>query len=327
MLSYMRPAFSEVESEFIEEFIWPLGVEKDEFGNLLIEIGDKNNVMWSCHTDTVHTSQGYQDLFVDTHNNDHVVSNKNCLGADDTSGIWLMTEMIKANKPGLYIFHRAEEIGAKGSMFIADHKSSILNGIDFAIALDRKLENSLVTHQMGSRTASDAFGKSLIEQIPYLKLDDTGMFTDTYSYETLIPECTNISVGYNKQHTPNEYQSISYLLKIRESLLNLDYSKFVVDRDPNDVSNVWNEKLDSSYYDSLYHKFINSDNISKYKKIKDDYYGASQLDEDERLALINQHLDEKEELEEFIKNNPDITAQVLYSYYQIRVEDIIDYLH
>jgi hypothetical protein len=293
MLSHMRPAFSETDESFIEDYIRPLGVDQDDYGNLFLEIGDKNDVMWSCHTDTVHNKAGYQELFLDD-TSERVWSEANCLGADDTTGVWLMIEMIKAKKPGIYFFHRAEEQGARGSNFILNHNIKFLENINYAIALDRKGYNSFVTHQMGERTASDKFGNSLIEQLPFLKLDDTGLFTDTYTYSNVIPECTNISVGYYGQHTKNEYQSIPFMLKLREGLLALDYAKFVVDRDP---------KVVEDKFDQLMFGRNNEDLMTKHFN----------------------RMEEKEDLAEFIKNNPDLVASVLYSYYDIKIDDLIDF--
>ena len=44
--------------------------------------------------------------------------NNECLGGDDGTGVWLMTKLIEAGVPGRYIFHRAEEVGGRGSGWI-----------------------------------------------------------------------------------------------------------------------------------------------------------------------------------------------------------------
>ena len=106
MLRTCRPHNSKAEKRFIKEHIDPLGVERDGFGNLYKRIkGVGDSILWSCHTDTVHIKGGKQNI----QKRKGVVSlvpdsKANCLGADDTAGIWLMREMILAGKPGLYIF-------------------------------------------------------------------------------------------------------------------------------------------------------------------------------------------------------------------------------
>ena len=64
MLTYKRPAGSATEQEFIARFIYPLEPWKDSYGNLIIQVGDHPNILWSCHTDTVHQVGGRQRTFV-----------------------------------------------------------------------------------------------------------------------------------------------------------------------------------------------------------------------------------------------------------------------
>lgn len=231
MLTYARPAGSASETAFIRAFIEPLGVNRDGAGNLIKRIGTAP-VLWSCHTDTVHKTGGRQDIAT----YDGTVglmagSTSSCLGADDTAGVWLMSEMILANVPGLYIFHRAEEIGGIGSRFIADKTPALLSGIDYAIALDRKGTGSVITHQMG-RCCSDAFAVSLAAALGgQFVPDDTGLFTDTANYTGLIGECTNLSVGYEKAHSAKEWLDVDFLFSLRDTLIHLDHSAIVLSRE------------------------------------------------------------------------------------------------
>lgn len=237
MLTYRRPHESKAEEKFIATFIEPLGVERDALGNMWKRIaGPGDDIMWSSHTDTMHSKGGTQAI---VKKRDIVKLNKrskaNCLGADDTAGIWLMVEMIKAGKPGLYIFHRGEEVGGLGSDYIATHTPKKLDGVRAAIALDRKGYRSVITHQ-GSRCCSDAFADSLAGAISLgMVSDDTGLFTDTANYTHLIPECTNLSVGYERQHTAKETLDVAFLCQLLHSLLRLDTSKLVIERDPAEV--------------------------------------------------------------------------------------------
>lgn len=233
MLAYKRPSGSKTERKFIRQYILPLGVQTDRAGNLFKLIGP-TNVLWSCHTDTVHKQGGTQ--FVDVQGTAAYLpkaSASNCLGADDTAGVWLMCEMIRANKPGLYVFHRGEEIGLVGSSHIASRTPELLAGIDIAIALDRKGTSDVITFQQGERCASESFAESLSEGLgmAYRPSPD-GVWTDTASYMKLVPECTNISVGYYGQHTKGELQDLGHLAEMLEALLAMDTSKLAVARDP-----------------------------------------------------------------------------------------------
>jgi hypothetical protein len=232
MLSYRRPAGSKTEKEFIDRFISPLGTAVDPYGNHVLRIAD-DDVLWSSHTDTVHMKAGYQKVSFDGRIASLPKNSKSdCLGADCAAGVWIMTEMIKAGVPGLYVFHFAEEIGAVGSKAILKNTPEFLSGIQAAIAFDRRGIDSVITHQ-GKRCCSDAFGLSLAAQLPpRFKLDPTGVFTDTRIYMPVVPECTNISVGYVNEHHPIETLDLAHLLELRDYMVKIDASKFVIERDP-----------------------------------------------------------------------------------------------
>ncbi len=235
MLSHGRPAYSSAEKAFIRKYITPLGVERDGVGNCIKRIGD-SPVLWSCHTDTVHWRGGFQNIeyhegFVSLAPN----AMASCLGADCTAGVWLMTEMIKAEVPGLYIFHRGEEVGGVGSMHIANKTPELLKDIKCAIAFDRFGYDSIITHQM-SRCCSDVFAKSLADTIGLnQKCDDGGTFTDTANYVDLIGECTNISVGYFGQHGKKERQDVDFLTSLLSSLLRFTPDNLVYERKPGEI--------------------------------------------------------------------------------------------
>lgn len=234
MLSYRRPAGSKSERDFITRFLEPLGVKEDAFGNQILVVGeDSPTVLWSSHTDSVHSKTGFQlTKFDGKYISLPEKSRSNCLGADDAAGVWIMTEMIKANIPGLYIFHYGEEIGCLGSHDISEKSSGILEGIQAAIAFDRRGTQSVITHQ-GGRCCSDNFGLSLAAQLPTrFGLDPTGVLTDTRIYMRQVPECSNISVGYYSEHQRTECLNVKHLFELRDHMVNIDTSKFVIERDP-----------------------------------------------------------------------------------------------
>jgi hypothetical protein len=51
------------------------------------------------------------------------------------------------------------------------------------------------------------------------KLDPTGIYTDTAEFFEIVPNCTNISVGYENEHTKKETLNKSYIEALRDSLL------------------------------------------------------------------------------------------------------------
>jgi len=247
ILSHRRPHAGETEEKFIASWIDTIaGMKVDGFGNRYIRIGD-SPVMWSCHTDTVHTDEGYQAVHV-TDDFVHLTKKERkgnrgwraCLGADDGAGIYLCIKMIEREIPGLYVFHRGEEIGGLGSGWAAVHaEPDFFEGITMAIALDRKGYDSVTTYQ-GPRCCSNKFAQALADQLGgEFKPDSTGLFTDTANYTSLIPECTNLSVGYFRQHGPQEVQNYKFLDALLEQLCELNIKELPIDRDVSDHDYAW----------------------------------------------------------------------------------------
>lgn len=230
MLSFKRPSFSATEQAFCNLFIKPLPTAvQDTAGNWIVQIGNASDhrTLFSSHTDTVHTEEGFQRvvfrngiIFIPKRQR----GKTSCLGADCTAGVWLMIEMIKAKIPGLYIFHTGEECGGVGAYHILHNAFHFLKDIDIAIAFDRQGTSSVVTHQI-FQTASSEFANSLADLLsedwPENRWtpDAGGIFTDTRIYASVVPECTNISVGYSHAHTPLETQDFNFLLRLRDQLI------------------------------------------------------------------------------------------------------------
>jgi hypothetical protein len=238
MHEYMRPAFSKWDNKFVGRFIKPVNPIFDACGNAIVDIGENPTVIWSSHTDTVHSHQGKQALTI-TEN--HILKlakdeKSNCLGADDTVGVWIMLEMIKAGVAGRYIFHRGEEKGCIGSNWILKNRPKTLEGIQMAIAFDRRGTTDVINRQRGSECCSWAFADSLCDELNKtgMKFKQTsGVYTDTAVYIDKIPECTNISVGYEGAHGSHESTNLDFALDLRDIMLTLDVSKLKVKRDPN----------------------------------------------------------------------------------------------
>jgi len=127
-----------------------------------------------------------------------------------------MMEMVLAGVEGLYVWHAGEERGCLGSNYVAGETPEVLDGIQYAIAFDRRGTESIITHQLGRETCSEAFAVSLGAALNLLLLpDDGGVYTDTEVYADDVPECTNVSVGYEGQHGPRETQDLDFALLLR----------------------------------------------------------------------------------------------------------------
>ena len=219
--------------------------EPDEHGNYVTQVGYEPHLCFTAHHDTVHKTEGMQKIVV-TNDIVSVADSKtsNCLGADCTTGIYIMLHMIEAGIEGTYVVHAAEEVGCKGSAALVDDMPDWMMYTKAVISFDRYGDKSVITHQMGMRTASDEFARSFSDalKMPQLKPDDGGSYTDSNEYSMLIPECTNISVGYYGQHGVNETQDLEYLDQLIAALETADWSKLVFKRDPSVVESLYYNK-------------------------------------------------------------------------------------
>lgn len=237
ILSYRREHNSKGEQQFIQDYM----VDFDPICNTKGEViafrhenkieGAKTNILWTSHIDTVHHTEPHrvkQEVWIDDLSKTAFVNHdQDCLGADDGTGVWLMLEMIKHKVHGTYLFFRGEERGCIGSKEMVAEYSEYLAEFDCAVAFDRKGFDSVITHQQSSRCCSDEFGTALANIFSTdrdnFKLDNGGVFTDTAEFVHLIPECTNISVGYLSQHSSKETQDIKFAERLRDTLVNTQW--------------------------------------------------------------------------------------------------------
>lgn len=255
ILSWARPHKSECERRFAREFLDTVpGMQQDSFGNRWLDIGSEPVALWSCHIDTVAAKGGHQLLDYSPATGIVKLANGKAgmsLGADDGAGVWIMLQMIQAKRPGRYIFHRGEEVGCLGSRHILRHSRGLLQGIQMAVAFDRKGFHDIITWQSSGKTASDEFAWSLAAQLGKVdglrfEPDPTGIFTDTDTYAGVIAECSNLSVGYEGNHGPRETLNVDHCHRLLEAMLRLDTKDLTVAREPGD-SGLDHYGMQSSY--------------------------------------------------------------------------------
>lgn len=226
MLTYCRPHGSKGEEEFVERFLMPYHPEKfitlQGLGLAYVVKVDNTPMLWSSHVDTVHSmsAPARQKIVYDEDMGIIYKDDGAPLGADDGAGVWLLLEMIDARVPGTYIFHRGEERGGIGSHGMAETFRPWLEKFRWAVAFDRRGTGDVITTQYGGRTASDDFAQAFADE---LKLDYEpcahGVFTDTANYAEIIYECSNVSVGYDAEHTGSETLDVEHLVKLRDAVI------------------------------------------------------------------------------------------------------------
>jgi hypothetical protein len=222
-----------------EEDIFPLlndELQKDEFGNLFIKIGE-SDVMFTSHLDTATSALTSVNHIFD--GKIIKTDGKSILGADDKAGVTIMLYMIENKIPGLYYFFLGEEVGCIGSKKVANKlKTEKIEGINKVISFDRRGTDSVITFQSSQRCCSEKFGEELSKQLNLAdetfsyKNDPTGILTDSVQFIKIYSECTNISVGYRSEHTFSEQQDIEHLTKLAEACLKVDWNSLPVERDP-----------------------------------------------------------------------------------------------
>lgn len=240
MLTYMRPHNSKAEAEFIAKYIEPLkhnrdvtSYETDEMGNVFVHTVDNPKTMFCAHVDTVHNQSGKQLVLHDSTLGIAYVDgvDTNCLGADDTAGIWLMIEMIKRGVPAAFAFFRGEEVGGLGSRHAAKVRPEYFQQFDRAVAFDRRGQTSVITYQAGGRCCSDVFAQALSQELNVwgnnfcFTPDSTGIYTDTANLVDLVGECTNVSVGYEGEHGKSETLDINYCDELLRTVTSFNWNK------------------------------------------------------------------------------------------------------
>jgi hypothetical protein len=159
-------------------------------------------------------------------------SGATCLGADDGAGCEILACLYEAGVPGIYIWSAEEETGCQGTRRLLKGFPDIVANVERVISFDRKGTNEIITHQMGYRTCSDAFAEALADELLGYHTSNGGSFTDSREYAWDVPECTNVSVGYQGAHTKGETLNLKFLRALIEALIEVKWDNLPTVRDP-----------------------------------------------------------------------------------------------
>ena len=239
----------------------------------------------------------------------------NVLGADDKLGCYIMCRLLESGVPGLYVFHIGEECGGIGSTYISSNTPEVVDNMDYCIAFDRMGYNDIITNQSGGRCCSDMFADALAKQMntklpPMKQMEKStgGTFTDSANYINLIPECTNVAVGYKGQHGTSEHFDHEWLERhLIPSLLSVEWGTLPVKRDPKAVvssysyasrysrsnAGLWGEDYETAAFDT-YGSPPSIDELFK-ADLKDDNRSAYQINKsviDKVRHQVNKRLEE-----------------------------------
>lgn len=209
----------------------------DAADNLHIDnrIDATNRTLFVAHVDTVHREMGANKI---RKTKTMWYADGAPLGADDGAGCAMLMHLIHNHVPGYYIFTQGEECGGIGAGFLAEHYPGLLSQFSRAIAFDRRGIDSVISHQGYGRCCSDAFAQALSDALNasndnmMYTPDDTGVYTDTAEFIDIIPECTNISVGYDYEHSDKEQLDIFHFVNLADAVLKVQWDLLPTQRDP-----------------------------------------------------------------------------------------------
>lgn len=215
-----------------DPILFPLGWTRDVHGNYHYDVGDQPTTLFLAHADTADRKSERVRFEI---NGTMVQSDgTTILGADNRAGMAVLLHLIREGVPGHYAIVLGEEVGMVGSRKMATD-TRIYDYLR-AIAFDRRGYDSIITHQMGERGCSDSFVSALVGDFQLTGLtmrpDDGGSFTDSYSFFSKVPECTNISVGYENAHSKSEILDLEFLVDLAEACVQVGWDDLPVERDP-----------------------------------------------------------------------------------------------
>lgn len=230
-LSMVSKTYPHGHEEEVLQFLPKLN--KDKFGNYFIIIGDNKHpeTMFTSHLDTADRKQMKTNLLSKEIDGQEILytDGTTILGADDKAGVSIMLYMMEKNISGLYYFFIGEERGGIGSNKLSSEFEDFdyLKNVKRCISFDRRKTGSVITSQLGRMCCSKEFATELCNQYNQngmdFSIDPNGVYTDSASFIDQISECTNISVGYENEHTGKESQNITFLEKVAEASTKVDW--------------------------------------------------------------------------------------------------------
>ena len=189
-------------------------VNMDKKGNIYATCGQaKNYPVLVAHADEVHDSRGKDFICPVIGNTIHGYDLKKDqftgIGADDKNGIYIILKMAEAGATFKAAIFISEEVGCMGSQ-MAD--MSFFDNALYVIQIDRKGSDDFITDAGGVELCTNDFVNACnIKKYGYKKT--AGMMTDVMQLKEngLSVSACNISAGYYRPHTDDEYTNLADL--------------------------------------------------------------------------------------------------------------------
>ena len=219
-------------SDYVKEFLTSIGVafEVDSYGNIYY-LDHENAPLLSAHMDTVRKDSDFVVGAFLTEDEDERIFSGGILGGDDKCGVYIILKALKEGKKVNFIFSRDEEIGCLGIKALlkpnyVENKTladKIRNNCLWCLVLDRRGNSDIICTKNAYGTLD--FEKALE------KMSEAGNFgykaaqglsSDANTIREFV-STANISVGYYKPHSEEEYIVKADLQKA------YDYTIYLID--------------------------------------------------------------------------------------------------
>ena len=203
------------------------------------------------------------------------------LGADDRAGIWIGLMCLQKFDVIKLAFFVGEEIGCKGS---GEAKMEFFDDCRFVIEPDRRGANDLITQIGWTPLCSEEF----LKDIGYKKFgfkETEGMMTDIEALKDngLMLSCINVSCGYYKPHTDQEFVYKPALLNCLAFIEHIIEKCTKVYPHIDNTSYYENQNYYGDIYDDLYSEIYdlltNDPNLSfgDIEAMYKDWYGSGRI--------------------------------------------------
>ena len=200
----------------------------DPAGNILVTKGKATT--YPCvvsHMDTVHDIVGDFRIYYDAKDKDILFAKNGKsrigIGGDDKCGVFACLYLLDVMPNIKVVFFSREEKGCAGSSAI---DKVFFDNCRYLIQLDRRGKRDFIQTYWGNKTVSHEFSSEIgLVKKEYKYKAAVGTVTDVMTLwkNKVGISCVNLSAGYYKPHSNNEYISIKALwwsVKFTEAIIN-----------------------------------------------------------------------------------------------------------
>lgn len=219
-------------SDYVKEFLTSnkISFEVDSYGNIYY-LDNENAPLLSAHMDTVRKDSDFCISAFLTEDEEEKIFSGGILGGDDKCGVYIILKTLKEGKKINFIFSRDEEIGCLGIKALlkpnfTENKTltdKIRNNCLWCLVLDRRGNSDIICTKNNYGTSE--FEKALekaSEEGNFGYKAAQGLSSDANTIRDFV-STANISVGYYKPHSEEEYIIKSDLQKA------YDYTIYLID--------------------------------------------------------------------------------------------------